>query len=93
MLRRGTRGFLLFPLLALLLVPGSAIAAPSQVGLTVVKTATGNWTRTFSWDIDKSVNPSSLDLPAGGSGTADWTVSLTKSSPVERRSVSGDLCH
>ena len=46
--------------------------------LSVSKTATTTFTRTFAWTIDKSVVPASWALFDGDSGTSDWTVALTK---------------
>ena len=39
-----------------------------------IKTATGSWTRTFSWTIDKSVTPETLNLFRGDTGSSQYTV-------------------
>lgn len=44
----------------------------------VEKTAATTYTRTWEWDIDKSVTPESWDLFTGDSGTSDYTVTITK---------------
>lgn len=44
--------------------------------LTVTKTADEFFTRTYHWDITKSVSPASWDLFSGESGTSDYTVFL-----------------
>lgn len=46
--------------------------------LSVEKTATTTFTRTFGWTIDKSVNPATWDLFDGDTGTSQWTVAVTK---------------
>jgi hypothetical protein len=47
--------------------------------LDVSKTAETTFTRTFAWDIDKSVTPSAWDLFTGDTGTSLYTVAVTKS--------------
>ncbi len=44
--------------------------------LTVTKTVNEFFTRTYQWDIDKSVSPVTWDLFSGESGTSDYTVVL-----------------
>jgi hypothetical protein len=44
----------------------------------VTKTATTTFTRTYEWDIDKSVTPDSWALFDGDSGTSDYTIDLDK---------------
>ena len=46
--------------------------------VTVSKTATTTFTRTFQWDIDKSVTPDTWNLFTGDTGTSDYTVDVTK---------------
>jgi hypothetical protein len=46
--------------------------------LSVSKSARTSFTRTYSWDIDKSVTPASWDLFTGDSGTSKYTVDVTK---------------
>jgi hypothetical protein len=46
--------------------------------LTVSKTATTTFTRTYNWSIDKSVKPSSWNLFDGDTGTSDYSVDVTK---------------
>jgi hypothetical protein len=60
--------------------------------LTVSKTADTSFTRTFNWTIDKSVTPDTWDLFKGDSGTSEYTVTLTKSDPVDSDwAVAGDI--
>src|SRR5215213_8682678 len=42
--------------------------------LTVSKTANTTFTRTWNWDIDKSVTPAVWNMFKGDSGTSDYTV-------------------
>jgi hypothetical protein len=44
----------------------------------VSKTADTTFTRTWEWDIDKSVTPDTWDLFTGDSGTSEYTVEVTK---------------
>jgi hypothetical protein len=44
----------------------------------VTKTAETSFTRTFQWDIDKSVTPETWDLFTGDSGTSRYTVAVEK---------------
>ena len=46
--------------------------------LTVTKTANATYTRTFDWDIDKSVDDEVLDMFRNDSGTVNYTVSVDK---------------
>ena len=63
---------------------------PPPPSLTVSKTAQATFTRTFEWDIDKSVDPDQWDLDAGESGTSDYTVEVTKTGHVDSNwAVSG----
>jgi uncharacterized repeat protein (TIGR01451 family) len=49
-----------------------------EVALKVTKTASTSYTRTFEWDIEKSVTPEEWDLFTGDSGTSEYTVDVTK---------------
>jgi hypothetical protein len=51
--------------------------------LDVSKTAETSFTRTFEWDIEKSVDPATWDLFTGDSGTSEYTVNVTKSEGVD----------
>jgi hypothetical protein len=46
--------------------------------LTVTKTADTTYTRTFNWDINKSVDENALHLFKGDSDTVEYTVEVTK---------------
>jgi hypothetical protein len=79
---------------ALIAVLGTIFAptALATTPLTVSKTATGHWNRTFDWTIDKSVAPDSHALETGQSGTSTYTVSITKSAGVDQIWVDGQVC-
>jgi hypothetical protein len=66
---------------------------PTPKDLTVSKTATPSFTRTFPWTIDKSATPETV-YSAGG-GTSDqtmYTVAVTKGDPVDSAfAVSGTI--
>lgn len=51
--------------------------------LDVSKTAETSYTRTWDWDIDKSVSPATWDLFSGDSGTSDYTVDVTKNGSTD----------
>jgi hypothetical protein len=58
----------------------------------VTKTATPSFTRTFTWDIDKAVDPAAWNLFDGDTGTSDYTIDLTKSAGVDSDwAVSGTI--
>ena len=60
--------------------------------LSVSKTATTTFTRTFGWTIDKSADPAAWALFDGDSGTSDWTVAVTKDNGVDSAwAVSGTI--
>ena len=44
----------------------------------VEKTAVAEFTRTFEWSIDKTVDPDEWDLFEGDTGTSEYTVAVTK---------------
>lgn len=60
--------------------------------LSVTKTATTTFTRTFAWTIDKSADPATWDLFDGDTGTSDWTVDVTKDGGTDSAwAVSGSI--
>ena len=50
---------------------------------SVGKTVDPDFTRRFTWQILKTVNPSQINLLDGQSATATYTVTLTKSNPID----------
>ena len=58
---------------------------PSGSGsdLTVTKTATPSFTRTFGWDVKKSVDRTSQSIAAGGAATFAYAVDVTKGAAVD----------
>lgn len=60
--------------------------------LSVTKTATTSFTRTFPWTIEKTADPATWDLFDGDSGTSDWTIDVTKGDGVDSAwAVSGTI--
>lgn len=58
----------------------------------VSKTAETSYHQEFDWTVEKSVDPESLDLFDGDSGTVEWTVTWTKSAPSDSNiQVSGTI--
>ena len=53
------------------------------VDLTVTKTATPAFNRTFTWTIDKDVNDTSITIAQGGTATFNYTVDVVKSAPID----------
>jgi hypothetical protein len=65
-----------------------------QAGTTLTATisATGHFTRTFPWTINKSVTPTSLNVSPGGTGTAVYTITVTKGAGVDAAFIDGQVC-
>ena len=51
--------------------------------LGITKDGAGTFKRSFNWTINKSVTPSVWNFLTGGSGVSTYTVTLTKSAPVD----------
>lgn len=51
--------------------------------LTVSKTALATYDRRYEWTIDKSVSPELLNLFQGDSADVNYTVTLTRSAPID----------
>lgn len=65
-----------------------------QAGTTLTATvsATGHFTRTFAWTINKSVTPTIWNLFTGDTGISRYTIAVTKSSGVDAAWVDGQVC-
>ena len=79
-----------------LVAPGNAglshISFCYDIELQVSKTANTTFTRTHTWDIDKSVTPDRWDLFKGDSGASQYTVEVTKTGFVDSDwAVSGTI--
>jgi len=60
--------------------------------VTVSKTATTSFTRTFDWEIAKRVTPATWNLFTGDSGTSQYTVEVTKTGSTDSAwAVSGTI--
>jgi hypothetical protein len=72
----------------------SSVMAQGQSGTTLSATVTASakWDRIYGWEIDKSVTPAHWDLFVGDSGTSQYTIKVTKKSPVDVLSVSAEVC-
>ena len=63
-----------------------------QPTLEISKTASASYTRTFEWDIDKSVTPNEWNLFTGDSGTSGYTVDVTRTGFTDSNwAVSGTI--
>lgn len=60
--------------------------------LTSTISATGHFTRTFPWTINKSVTPTSLNVFPGGTGNAVYTIMVTKGTGVDAAFIDGQIC-
>ncbi len=56
---------------------GKTVTVCVGADLTVAKTATPSFTRTFKWGITKGVDKPEIDIPQGGSATFNYTVDVT----------------
>lgn len=54
--------------------------------------AVPEYTRKYSWTIDKTVNPSSIDLFSGDSATFNYTIAVTKAGYVDSAKITGQVC-
>ena len=58
--------------------------------LVVTKTAQTSWEKVYTWDVEKSVDKSQLNLKTGETGTVQWKVDVTQTgSAVRNARVSG----
>jgi uncharacterized repeat protein (TIGR01451 family) len=55
--------------------------------LEVTKTAEAAWEKVYTWDVEKSVDPSHLEMKTGQTGTANWKVDVTQTGFVARNAV------
>jgi hypothetical protein len=74
-------------------VPQTADASTtiSCYDLAVSKTATPTWDRTFDWTVDKSVDPTSLEIDPGSSGVLNYTITATRTEVSNTFGVSGTI--
>ncbi|MBC7242091.1 MAG: hypothetical protein H5T60_06570 [Anaerolineae bacterium] len=85
-------------ILALFVSGTLAVQGQGQAGttLTAEKTAAGWWKiyRTYDWSLTKSVTPTSMEIPAGQSGTFTYTLTATRTLVSEQEvfGVSGEIC-
>jgi hypothetical protein len=54
-------------------------------------TATAYWTRTFSWTIEKSVEPDYWEFYPGESGTSTYTITVTKDEGTDAYFINGTV--
>lgn len=69
-------------------IPNMSATDPSsycnpEVSIAVSKTANTSFTRRYTWQIGKVVSPSQIDLVDGQSTVATYTVTLTRSNPID----------
>lgn len=55
--------------------------------LEVTKTATTSWEKVYTWDVEKSVDPSQLEMKTGETGVANWKVDVTQTGFTARNAV------
>ena len=60
--------------------------------LVVTKTADTSWERAYTWDVEKSVDNSQIEMKQGGTATAQWKVDVTQTgSTVQNAEVNGTI--
>jgi uncharacterized repeat protein (TIGR01451 family) len=55
--------------------------------LVTTKTADASWEKVYTWDVDKSVDKSQLNLKTGETGTVQWKVDVTQTGSTARNAV------
>lgn len=74
------------------MVTDSAVVNLACIPLpTVEKTADGDWERSFTWQLDKSVTPDDIDMYQGDSHEVRYTVTATRSAADNAYTVSGNI--
>jgi roadblock/LC7 domain-containing protein len=71
---------------------GGGSGGQNGTTLTASIDASGSYTETFPWTIDKQVSPASWDLFNGDTGTSGYTVTVTKGSGVFAAFFEGQVC-
>lgn len=68
--------------------------ANGQNGTTLTATTTASilWEKTFSWELSKTADPTSLTLEVGDEATVSYAVTATKGDAVETAFVKGQTC-
>lgn len=84
-----------------LVTPNNASGKPAAIShitlcydfeVTVSKTAHTSFDRSYDWTLEKSVSPDKWDLFSGNTGTSEYTVTATRSGPVDSNwAVSGEI--
>jgi hypothetical protein len=74
-------------------VGGTAGDGGGKAGTTLSAyvTATACWTRTFSWTIEKFVEPDYWEFYPGGSGTSTYTITVTKDEGTDAYFINGTV--
>jgi len=74
-------------------VGGTAEGGQGQAGTTLKAnvTATAYWTRTFSWTIEKSVEPDHWEFYPDESGTSTYTITVTKDEGTDEYFINGTV--
>ena len=57
--------------------------------LVVTKTAGTSWYKVYTWDVEKSVDKSQLDLKQGETGSVEWKVDVTQTGWTAQNMVVG----
>ena len=77
-----------------LLLVGAVTPSDGQSGttLTASVSATGKYTRTFHWTMNKTVTPHLINLFQGDTGIAQYTIQTTKDSGTLSSYITGEVC-
>jgi hypothetical protein len=83
-----------------LVSPNNSNGSPAEIShiefcydyeVAVTKTANTSLTRTYTWEIDKSVTPATWDLFKGDSGTSEYTIAVTRNVADSNWKVTGNI--
>jgi hypothetical protein len=77
------------PYMLVLVTVGAPPVAQAGTTLSAYVTATAYWTRSYSWTIEKTVDPGSWELYIGESGTSTYTITVTKDGGTDAYFISG----
>lgn len=83
---------LLLVTMAVSLVPSMAQGRAGTTLKDQYVTATAHWTKTFGWTISKTVEPDTLDMFRGDTGSVEYTIEVTKDGGTTVAYIEGQVC-
>jgi hypothetical protein len=79
------------PYSLLTLGPQGAPGGESGTTLSAIVTETSNYTRTYNWDINKSVTPETWNIFQGDTATSQYNVNVTKKGYTDEAVIEGNV--